>query len=80
MLPAVQLHGDEPFLAEEIEDVRPTRVLAPKLETRESAVPQLVPERFLGVGHVPAEVAATAKRLAHATVSARRGPGCGPSP
>ena len=50
MLPAIQFHYQLLFRADEINDVRWNRMLAPKLESTKVAVFQLQPEPHFRVG------------------------------
>jgi len=68
VLPPVELDGELPAGGIEVEDVRTAGMLSPKLEAGEASVPQVKPERGLGVGAVHAERTATSKGEVHVTV------------
>jgi hypothetical protein len=52
MLAAIEFHDQLMFQANEIDNVRPHRMLAAESEAFQLLVPNLRPDKFLRVGHV----------------------------
>jgi hypothetical protein len=68
VLPTVELDGQTPGGAVEVQDVRAAGMLPPKFEAREPFSPQLSPEGSLCVGAVAAQSTATSERDIHTAV------------
>jgi len=54
---AVQFHGESGFMAVEIKNISPERVLAAELEAQELAVAKQLPKELLCLRGVPAQLA-----------------------
>jgi len=57
VLPAIDLYNQACFETDEIDDIWPDRMLSPKLQPSDLALPQVSPERALRVRHLTTEVA-----------------------
>jgi hypothetical protein len=68
VLTAVELDGQMPVGAVEVEDIGATGMLAPKLEASESFGSEVSPQSSLCVCAVSAQSATTCERDVHATV------------
>lgn len=68
VLAAVELDGQVPTGAVEVQDIRAAGMLTPKFEAKESLGAEPSPQRSLGVGASTTQSATASKRDIHAAV------------